>query len=153
MNNKMNENILDPRKEAHAFAGYAHEGQFRWDGKTPYIAHPMRVAMEVADFTGRKDTTDDVVVAWLHDVVEDTPVTLEDIRDLEWSTDDQVDALDAITKRPGERYVDYIVRVKKNDIAVRVKIADINDNMNDGKISKGKRQAYEFALAYLKGEL
>jgi (p)ppGpp synthase/HD superfamily hydrolase len=73
------------------------------------------------------------IVAILHDTVEDTDATLEDIRNLcdgQTYADTIVDAVDAITKRPNEQYDDYLVRVKDNPIALSVKLADIRDNMS-----------------------
>ena len=87
----------------------------------PYIEHPHRVSM-------RMKTEEEMIVAWLHDVPEDTDVTVSELRD---KFGDVVgDALEAITHRKGESWSDYLARVKANEIATRVKIADLIDNSN-----------------------
>jgi GTP diphosphokinase / guanosine-3',5'-bis(diphosphate) 3'-diphosphatase len=100
----------------------SHKGQVRKDG-TDYISHPVRVAV-------RCETKKEKIVALLHDVVEDTDVTLDELRELGFDKE-IIDAIDAITKRPGERYADFILRCKANPLARKVKLADIDDNMED----------------------
>jgi len=68
------------------------------------------------------------IVAILHDVVEDTEVTLDEIEDIFGAHVRY--AVDAITEREGETYKDYIKRVHKNTFATVVKIADLQDNMD-----------------------
>lgn len=75
------------------------------------------------------ETVDEQIVALLHDIVEDTDTTLEDLRSYGFS-EDQVSAIGALTKRPSEAYDLYLPRVMKNDIARKVKIADITHNMD-----------------------
>jgi (p)ppGpp synthase/HD superfamily hydrolase len=108
------------------FAVNAHEGQTDKIGE-PYILHPLRVMMDCNSMVEK-------VVAILHDTVEDTDVTLEDIRALFVSNrtfaDTVVDAVDAITKKKGQSYDDYLNIVKQNPIALSVKLADIRDNMS-----------------------
>lgn len=86
-----------------------------------YIRHPLRVM-------GEMDTETERVVAVLHDVVEDADYTLDDIGQ-EFGSDVR-DAVDALTKRDGESYIDFVERATGNPIAKRVKIADIEDNMD-----------------------
>lgn len=86
-----------------------------------YILHPMRVA-------DRLNTPEEKVVGWLHDVVEDTNVTLSDIREKFGA--ETAEAVDAITHRKGESWSDYLSRVKGNAIATSVKISDLTDNLN-----------------------
>jgi (p)ppGpp synthase/HD superfamily hydrolase len=100
----------------------AHAGQKRKDG-TDYISHPVRVAV-------RCDTKLEKVVALLHDVVEDTPVGFKELRELGFSQE-VLDALDSVTKRPGEKYADFVLRAKANEIGRLVKLADISDNLED----------------------
>lgn len=103
------------------FAHQAHLGQVDKAG-AKYIDHPMRVA-------DRMDTKEEKVVALLHDVVEDNAsVTIEEIcSEFGFKT---ASAVDAITHRKGESWSDYLSRVKKNDMAKKVKIADLIDNSN-----------------------
>lgn len=107
--------------KAFCLALKAHKGQ-RDKGGKPYILHPVFVSLHVKG-TKRKQ------VALLHDVVEDTPVTLEMLAERGFS-DDVIKAVDSITKRKGEPYLDYIERVKGNSIACDVKIADLKHNSN-----------------------
>ena len=87
-----------------------------------YIRHPLRVMEQMDSETER-------VVAVLHDVVEDADYSLEDI---EREFDQEVrDAVDALTKRDGEAYLeDFIPRANSNALARKVKRADIEDNMD-----------------------
>lgn len=93
-----------------------------------YIRHPLRV-ME------RIDTETERVVAVLHDVVEDSAYTLAEIED---AFDAEIrDAVDALTTREGEDYVEeFIPRVAESEIGRRVKRADIKDNMHLTRLSK-----------------
>ena len=106
-------------KKAMAFAYKAHEGQVD-KGGVPYIFHPFHVAEQM-------HTEAEVCVALLHDVIEDTDYTEEDIRKLGFDAE-IVDAVVAITKLPGEDYMDYIRRLKQNALARAVKEADIVHN-------------------------
>lgn len=116
--------------EAYEFAVYAHAGQKY--GDEPYVHHPARVA-------GRLSESDEIgiSVAYLHDVVEDTECTLDDLR-LSFRPE-IVEAVDAITRREGEKYFDYIVRLSSNPIAKRVKIADLQENLSQGDLSLSTR--------------
>jgi len=108
-------------ERAIALAAEAHAGQVDKAG-APYILHPLRLLLAV-------DAPTDRIVAVLHDVVEDTPWTLEVLRK-EGFSEEVVAALDALTKRPGEAYDAFIGRVAANPIARRVKRADLMDNLD-----------------------
>lgn len=99
----------------------AHKGQERWGGD-PYIIHPVRVAERMATWTEK-------IVAILHDVVEDTPVSLADLS--EHFPPIIIEAIDAISRRENELYFVYIHRCSCNNLARKVKIADLFDNMED----------------------
>lgn len=103
-------------------AARAHAGHVRKDG-TPYIAHPIRVAI-------RCDSKQAKIVALLHDVVEDTDVSFDDLRELGF-TQEIIEAIDSVTKRPGEKYADFILRSKANVHGRQVKLMDIEDNLED----------------------
>lgn len=102
-----------------------HRGQTDKLGK-PYIIHVVNVALNVSPGQAR-------IVALLHDVVEDTKCTLAFIR--EEFGDEIADAVDAITKREGEKYLTYLHRVRSNELAREVKFADIGDNCADGRVA------------------
>ena len=113
--------------QAAKIAALAHEGQRDKSG-VPYILHPMRVASR---FVKNSDAS---VVAWLHDVLEDTEWTLADL-DAAGLTERQAYALLAITKMDHEPNVDYIARVKANEIATLVKLADLDDNSSPARMA------------------
>jgi (p)ppGpp synthase/HD superfamily hydrolase len=109
-----------------ALAAEAHKHQKDRAGK-PYILHPLRLMFRM---TSEKAMT----AAVLHDVVEDTEWTLEDLRE-EGFPDDVLFAVDCLTQRKGEPYSSLIQRAKLSPIAVRVKIADLEDNMDIKRLS------------------
>ena len=113
-------------EKAIIFATEKHSGQLDKISSL-YIMHPIRVMCDC-------NTDIEKIVAILHDTVEDTNATLDEIRALcignDTVADTIVDAIDAITKRPNEVYEEYLARVKDNPIALSVKLADIRDNMS-----------------------
>jgi (p)ppGpp synthase/HD superfamily hydrolase len=108
-------------ENAIAIAVEAHRGQKDRAGAA-YILHPLRV-MARLNFEAEQ------IVAVLHDVVEDTDWTLDRLRQ-EGFSDDVLQAIDCVTKRDGESYEDFVKRSAGNPLARRVKIADLEDNMN-----------------------
>jgi len=99
----------------------AHAGQ-KDKGNNSYIRHPLRVMEQM-------DGEYEMCVAVVHDVVEDTEFALSDLRVLGF-TQDQIDAMDALTKREGEDYLDSIRnRVAPSVVSSKVKEKDIRDNM------------------------
>jgi len=111
-------------------ADHAHRGQTRDDGKTPFLAHPVRVAAEVARAGG---TPEAVRLALLHDVLEDS-ATEGPRRHAEAMAlqDGTLTHLLALTKQPGERLDDYYRRVAAaGPLAVAVKVEDRLDNILD----------------------
>jgi hypothetical protein len=100
-------------------AAEAHEGQTDKEG-LPYILHALRVMLGVLGEEAQ-------IVAVLHDVVEDTPVTLDDLRAAGFS-EAILAAVARVTHAPGEPYADYVVRCKGDEIARRVKLSDLTDN-------------------------
>ena len=107
--------------QAHAICRIIHAGDYDLGG-VPYYLHPEEVARASDDATFK-------AVAFLHDTVEDHPELIS-INFIRGFFDDEIaDAVDAITKKDGETYWDYIDRVKQCDIARRVKIADLKHNM------------------------
>jgi (p)ppGpp synthase/HD superfamily hydrolase len=96
-----------------------------------YILHPLKVML-------RMKTKDERIVAVLHDVIEDTNYTLEDLRKVGYSQK-ILRSLDYLTRRDGEEYEEFIKRVKHNPLARKVKVADIEDNLDLGRIRKPKK--------------
>jgi (p)ppGpp synthase/HD superfamily hydrolase len=93
----------------------------------PYVFHPLRVMLRFADPV-------DQTAAVLHDVVEDTVFTVDDLRHAGYRPE-VIDAIDALTHRTHDSYERYIERVAQNPVARRVKIADIEDNLANNQRS------------------
>lgn len=133
--------------EAIEVAAEAHAGQLDKCGY-PYICHSMAVMRFQKEETAR-------IAGILHDVVEDTPLTLEDLGRLGFAND-VVAAVDALTHREDEPYEDYIGRVCLNRVACLVKLADIRDNLDPRRtvVGPGKRfQKYRPAMRKIRAAL
>ena len=96
-----------------------HEGQTDKAGK-PYIEHPLRVMNQV-------ESEEEKIVAVLHDIVEDTDISLNELRN-EGFSEEVVSAVECLTKQDGENYDSYIERISFNPLAVKIKLADLEDN-------------------------
>ena len=112
-------------EDAIILATGAHRGQVDKAGE-PYILHPLRVMLELKDEAGR-------IAAVLHDVIEDTRITVDDLREGGYS-EEVLRALEALTRREGESYQDFIERVAADPLARRVKLADLADNLDAGRL-------------------
>jgi (p)ppGpp synthase/HD superfamily hydrolase len=100
----------------------AHRGQVDKGGQ-PYILHPLRVMLQLESDPER-------IVAVLHDVVEDNQeYTMSRLESLGYSRE-ILEALDCLTRRPEENYNEFVGRIKLNRLATRVKLADLEDNMD-----------------------
>lgn len=128
---------------AETIARISHEGQTRRDGITPYIKHPEMVVEKL----GPDSTEDQKSVAWLHDVLEDTDATSEDLLE-QGISHDVVTAVEILTKTKNQPYVEYLEAVAQNDLARTVKIADMLANLSD---TPTDRQILKYAkgLQYL----
>lgn len=102
-------------------ASLGHREQFR-SNREPYILHCLRVMNNV-------ETTEQKIVAVLHDILEDTHLTTTDLYE-ENLSNKMVNAIVTLTHIKDESYIDYIQRIKKNELARAVKLADLKDNMN-----------------------
>jgi len=111
--------VTDELSVATQIATKAHEGQKDKVG-VDYILHPLTVSSYCKTERGK-------IAAVLHDVVEDTDVTLDDLR-AAGIGEDVVAAVDCLTWRSGEALEDYFCRIVPNDIAVEVKFADMRHN-------------------------
>jgi (p)ppGpp synthase/HD superfamily hydrolase len=126
-------------ERAIAIAAEAHEGKVDKAG-APYILHPLRVMLKMA-------TTEERIVAILHDVVEDSEITFEHLRK-EGFSDAVVDAVDAVTIRSGESYDDFVQRAALNPIGRRVKLADLEDNSDLSRIANPTEKDYRRLAKY-----
>lgn len=108
-------------------AAQYHEGQTD-KGGNPYVFHPLRLMLKAYGETEQ-------IVAVLHDTIEDTELTLPLLREAGFS-ETIVEAVDALSRRKKESYEDFILRIKDNPLARRVKVYDLQDNMDLTRIKK-----------------
>ena len=111
-------------KKALLLAYNAHMGQTDGSG-LPYIFHPYHLAEQMDDEYS-------CCTALLHDVVEDTDITLDDLR--KEFPEEVVGAVDLLTHRDGTDYLDYVRNMRGNDIAVKVKLADLAHNSDPDRM-------------------
>ncbi|MBO4204838.1 HD domain-containing protein [Micromonospora echinofusca] len=114
--------------DADALAARAHHGQVDKAGR-PYIDHPRAVAATLAGFGDHA-----VMAGLLHDVVEDTGVTLHDLRAAGYP-EEVVRAVDAVTRRPDEPYLDMIRRAAADPLGRLVKLADNGHNSDPARLA------------------
>jgi (p)ppGpp synthase/HD superfamily hydrolase len=127
-------------EEAIALAVQTHQNQTDRAGQ-PYILHPLRVMF-------RLDGDIEKIVGVLHDVVEDSDLTLADIRAMGYS-EEIVAALDGVTRRDSETYAEFVERSRQNPISLRVKLADLEDNMDVRRLGdKPSKQDLERIARY-----
>jgi len=138
-------------EKAFLVAAYFHCGQFYGSGehKYPYSMHFTNVSM-------RCETSVAKITATLHDVIEDTELTLKDLELMKFSPE-VIAAVECMTHRENESYEDYLVRAVSNPISKEVKLADVTENLSNTKSLKKERREklekkYAAALEFLKGE-
>jgi len=120
-----------------ALAASAHAAQMDRNGGV-YLLHPVRVMLQQSDDDAR-------IVAVLHDVVEDTTVTLQQLRE-EGFSEEVIAAVDSVTQRQGEEYFTFVRRAAGNRIGRLVKIADLWDNLDPSRLASfTERDAERFA--------
>ena len=130
------------------FARKAHAGQ-KDKGGHDYIEHPLRLMAAVAG-------PEEKITAVLHDVLEDTCYTPGDLKKLLGISDEILDALKLLTHRRGDSYMDYIRKLSGNPLAVAVKLADLEDNMDLSRLGHvtqkdlDRREKYRQAYILLK---
>jgi (p)ppGpp synthase/HD superfamily hydrolase len=133
-------------KKAMKTAYQAHEGQTDKSG-VPYIFHSYHVAEQM-------DTEETVITALLHDVVEDTSLTLSDLAK-EGFSKEVLEALALLTHDRNVPYMDYIYGLMHNEIALAVKIADLKHNSDISRLDqpdekdRERQKKYRQALACL----
>lgn len=132
--------FLDPSLErAIAIAAENHAGQIDKAG-APYVLHPIRVMLKM-------DSGAERIVAVLHDVVEDTNVTFDDLRN-EGFDGEVISAIDSVTRRNSESYEEFILRAAANPIGYKVKIADLIDNLDLNRIDIPTEKDFKRLLKY-----
>lgn len=124
----------------------AHKGQVDKAG-VPYINHPLTVASLV-------DTEEEKIVALLHDTIEDTNITEQDLIDYGFPNE-IVEAVKLLTHDKNVPYMDYVAKIKDNELARKVKIADLTHNSDLSRLKeitdkdKKRYEKYQKALLYL----
>ena len=105
----------------------AHKDQIDKSGM-PYVFHPFHLAEQMAD----ENTT---IVALLHDVIEDTEYTLDDLRKFGFA-EDVLSAISLMTHADDVPYMEYVVKIKTNPIAKAVKLADLKHNSDMSRLDR-----------------
>ena len=127
----------------------AHKEQTDKSGM-PYVFHPFHLAEQMND-------EDTVTVALLHDVVEDSDYSIEDLRQMGFSAV-VTDALQLLTHDPAVPYMEYVAGIKPNPVARAVKLADLAHNSDLSRMAPGeidewalaRQKKYQEAIDFLK---
>lgn len=119
----------------------AHSHQVDKSGM-PYVFHPFHLAEQM-------DTEESMVVALLHDVVEDADFTLEDLVEMGYPST-VIDALALMTHDPGIPYMDYIKKISGNALATKVKLADLRHNSDLSRLDQVDAKAMDRVEKYAK---
>lgn len=114
-------------EQAIYIALHAHKGKTDKAG-SPYILHPLRVMLAM-------ETTEEKIVAVLHDVVEDSSFTIQKLKQ-EGFSKKVLDAVSLLTKTQNQDYESYISAIRKNSLATKVKLADLKDNMDKSRLKE-----------------
>ena len=125
--------MMSTLERAIVIAAEAHEGQVDKAG-APYVLHPLRMML-------RLSTSDEMIAAVLHDVVEDCGVSLEMLR-AEGFSEQVLEAIDSVTRRAEESYEEFVLRAASNSIGRRVKLADLRDNSDLSRIKHPTARDY-----------
>lgn len=127
-------------EKAIRLAAKGHEGQMDKGGQ-PYILHPIRVMLQC-------ETIEEKTVAMLHDLLEDTFITAEDLRQ-ESFPEEIIEAVLLLTREKDADYMAYIARICENRLAARVKLADLTDNMDLNRLPGLTRRDFERLEKYI----
>ena len=122
----MPKTIISTLEKAIALAATQHAGQLDKGGQ-PYILHPLRLMLQFSNPTLQ-------IIAVLHDILEDTAMTAEDLKALGFSAE-IIQAIQALTKQTGESRLEAAKRTALNPLATQVKYVDVLDNMNLSRIN------------------
>lgn len=119
----------------------AHKEQVDKSGM-PYVFHPFHLAEQM-------ETEETTIVALLHDVVEDTDYTIEDLTNMGFAKD-VTDAIALMTHADGVEYMDYVRKIKDNPIAKAVKLADLKHNSDVTRLDVVDEKALNRKDKYVK---
>ena len=135
--------------KALTIASEAHQGQFSINGE-PYILHPLRLLIKAK-------SSEERIIAVLHDVIEKSNFSLADLKNKGFDQN-IISSIESLSRRRGESYVDYIARLMKNNISVKIKLLDLADNIkihsenNDNGIYDAKINQYKSALKQIRSK-
>ena len=127
----------------------AHQGQSSINGE-PYILHPLRLLIKAK-------SNEEKIIAVLHDVIEKSNISLADLKNKGFDQN-IISSIESLSRRRGESYVDYIARLMKNNISVKIKLLDLADNIkiysenNDNGIYDAKINQYKNALKQIRSK-
>ena len=127
----------------------AHQGQSSINGE-PYILHPLRLLVKAK-------SNEERIIAVLHDVIEKSNFTLADLKNKGFDQN-IISAIDSLSRRRSESYIDYIGRLMQNRISVKIKLLDLADNIrmhsenNDNGIYDVKINQYKNALKQIRSK-
>ena len=127
----------------------AHQGQSSINGE-PYILHPLRLLIKAK-------SNEEKIIAVLHDVIEKSNISLADLKNKGFDQN-IISSIESLSRRRGESYVDYIARLMKNNISVKIKLLDLADNIkihsenNDNGIYDSKIIQYKNALNQIRSK-
>jgi len=127
----------------------AHQGQSSINGE-PYILHPLRLLIKAK-------SNEEKIIAVLHDVIEKSNISLADLKNKGFDQN-IISSIESLSRRRGESYVDYIARLMKNNISVKIKLLDLADNIkihsenNDNGIYDAKINQYKSALKQIRSK-
>lgn len=136
-------------QKAIQLATNAHRNQ-KDKGGRPYIFHPIRVSLKMKSDTSK-------IIALLHDVVEDTPWTISDLRNHGFN-DVILKSVDILTRKKNQYYDEYLESISSDPFSREVKIADLEDNMDITRLpfiqvkDLDRLKKYHNAYRYLKGQ-
>ena len=127
----------------------AHQGQSSINGE-PYILHPLRLLIKAK-------SNEEKIIAVLHDVIEKSNISLADLKNKGFDQN-IISSIESLSRRRSESYVDYIARLMKNNISVKIKLLDLADNIkihnenNDNGIYDAKINQYKNALKQIRSK-
>jgi len=125
-------------------AVHFHKGQVDKGGE-PYILHPLRLIT-------RTDNKKEQIVAALHDIIEDTHLTLNELSLLGFDNE-VVTAIDCLTRRKNENYDQFIERISENKLATKVKILDLEDNLDTNRLKEITQKDIERIQKYAEARI
>lgn len=140
--------LIDLEYKASVYAREKHK--YQKYGKYDYSFHLQNVVMNLKLFGIQSYKSDDVnayhtaMVAWLHDIIEDTDTTKEDLYS-EGFPEEVVGAVDLVTKKEGLSYKDYLRTLSVNELAWKVKVADTYSNMTQSMIDSDDKRVRKYS--------